>query len=54
MATHFDLDAFDDALPSIDDPDSPMTEWTLDDLDASADLGSVRSAWTRAYDANES
>ena len=35
-------DAFDDVL--LDDPDSPMAQWSLDDLDRSADLGSVRSA----------
>ncbi len=35
-------DAFDDA--ATDDPDSPMAQWSLDDLDRSADLGSVRSA----------
>jgi hypothetical protein len=26
--------------------------WTLDELDHSADLGSLRSAWTSADDAN--
>lgn len=43
MATLLDLtDPFDDVL--LDDPDSPMAQWSLDDLDRSADLGSVRSA----------
>lgn len=45
MAMQFDLtDALDDALSVTDDPDSPIAQWSLDDLDRSADLGSVRSA----------
>lgn len=35
-------EALDDML--LDDPDSPMAQWSLDDLERSADLGSVRSA----------
>lgn len=45
MSTLLDMtDALDDALSAMDDPDSPMAQWSLDDLDRSADLGSVRSA----------
>jgi hypothetical protein len=36
--------ALDDALALADDPDSPIAQWSLDELDRSADLGSVRSA----------
>lgn len=28
--------------------DSPLDEWTLDDLERSADLASARSAWEHA------
>lgn len=43
MATTLDMtDHFDDVL--LDDSDSPMVQWSLDDLDRSADLGSVRIA----------
>lgn len=41
MSLH-DFDAFDDELG--DDADL-STPWSLDELERSADLGSVRSAW---------
>lgn len=44
MSTKFDIDATDDDLYCADDPDLPTTPWSLDDLERSADLGSVRSA----------
>ena len=47
------LDPFEDDLFAADDPDLPAGEWTLDDLDRSADLGSVRSAWTGSDDPTE-
>jgi hypothetical protein len=36
-----------------DEFDDPIVEWTLDELDHSADLGSLRSAWAAADDLNE-
>jgi hypothetical protein len=36
-----------------DEFDEPVAEWTLDELDRSADLGSMRSAWAAADDLNE-
>jgi hypothetical protein len=43
-------DQFDltDAILTADEP----AAWTLDELDHSADLGSLRSAWTSADDPN--
>lgn len=38
-------------LPELDDPDdlfdAPIDDWTLDDLDRSADLESLRASWSR-------
>lgn len=34
------LDAFDDEV------DDPIGEWTLDELDDSVDIASLRSAWS--------
>ncbi len=39
-----DLPAFPDAILAADEADA----WTLSELHESADLGSLRSAWTRA------
>lgn len=50
MNKPFDLDPLADELLA-DDADAPIDEWTLDDLDRSADLGSLRSAWN-AVDAS--
>jgi hypothetical protein len=41
------LVAFDDDL---NDDDAFDTPWSLDELDRSADLGSVRSAWAGSDD----
>jgi hypothetical protein len=43
----------DDEMKSFaDDPDfATTTPWSLDELDGSADLGSVRSAWAGSSDA---
>jgi hypothetical protein len=42
----------DDEMKSFaDDPDfATTTPWSLDELDGSADLGSVRSAWAGSSD----
>jgi hypothetical protein len=37
----------------VDELDDAVAEWTLDELDRSADLGSMRSAWGGADDLNE-
>lgn len=50
MSTRLDPDLLADARF---DADEPIDEWTLDDLERSADLSSVRSAWTHADDQNE-
>lgn len=42
-----DIDLFDD--DGSDDFDAG-TPWSLDELDRSADLGSVRSAWAEGAD----
>lgn len=31
-----------------DDHDEPIAQWTIDELDDSADLGTLRSAWAVA------
>jgi len=50
MREHFDQfddqSAFADAILTAEEPDA----WTLDELHESADLGSLRSAWTSADD----
>lgn len=53
MNTRFDPTLLADTLIDADDADSPIDEWSLDDLDRSADLSSVRSAWTYADEQNE-
>jgi hypothetical protein len=53
MSTKFDIDAGDDDLFFADDPDLPTTPWSLDELERSADLGSVRSAWAGSGEARE-
>lgn len=45
-----DQDFLADAILFGDEADAPIAEWTLDELDHSADLGSIRSAWTRDDD----
>ncbi len=50
MSTRLDPDLLADAMF---DADEPIDEWTLDELERSADLSSVRSAWTRADEQNE-
>jgi hypothetical protein len=53
MSTKFDIDARDDDLFFTDDTDLPTTPWSLDELERSADLGSVRSAWAGSDAARE-
>lgn len=47
------IDPLDDSFSAPDDPDFPTTPWSLDELDRSADLGSVRSAWAGSADAHD-
>lgn len=42
-----------DPFLDVDEADAPIDEWSLDDLDRSADLSSLRSAWANAYDPSE-
>jgi hypothetical protein len=49
MSKRIDPDLLAEAILDADDSD----EWTLDELERSADLDSARSAWTRSYDPNE-
>jgi hypothetical protein len=37
-----------DAVLFADEFDDPIAEWSLDELDDSADLASLRSAWSAA------
>jgi hypothetical protein len=53
MSAPYDADLLADAILSDDDADAPIDEWTLDELDRSADLASLRSARTIADDWNE-
>jgi hypothetical protein len=53
MSARLDPDLLADAMFDADDADAPIDGWTLDDLERSADLSSVRSAWTQADDQNE-
>jgi len=46
MNTPFDPDRLVEALLLADDSETPIDEWTLDELEQSADLGSLRSAWS--------
>ncbi len=50
MTQPLTTDPLDDMLSSVDDPDFPTTPWSLDELDRSTDLGSVRSAWASSSD----
>lgn len=43
-----DPDPFVEPLSFIDDADASFDEWTLDELDRSADLASIRFAGLRA------
>lgn len=49
MSTRIDPDLLADAILDAEDAD----EWTIDELERSADLDSARSAWTHSYDSNE-
>ena len=44
-----------DAEPALlaDEFDAAIIEWSIDELDRSADLNSLRSAWTATDDASE-
>jgi hypothetical protein len=43
-------DPLDDSFLLADESDFPAMPWSLDELDRSADLGSVRSAWAGSAD----
>jgi hypothetical protein len=47
---NLDEDFLGDAILFDDEADAPGAVWTVDELDHSADLGSIRSAWTRNDD----
>lgn len=49
MSTRIDPDLLADAVLEADDSE----EWTLDELERSSDLDSLRSAWTHAHATNE-
>ncbi len=53
MVATFASQLIADAELFADEFDEPVAEWTLDELDRSADLGSMRSAWAAADDLNE-
>lgn len=53
MKTTLDSDLLADSQLYADEADSEFDEWTLDELDSSADLNSLRSAWTRADEFTE-
>jgi hypothetical protein len=44
MDAGFDRSPFADEISSLAECDAPVSAWTLDELDTSADLGSFRSA----------
>jgi hypothetical protein len=50
MSKPMNPDPYDEALPDADDADFPIDEWSIDELDASADLSSLRSAWMGSHD----
>jgi hypothetical protein len=53
MAARLDPDWIAEGASFADEFDEPIVEWTLDELDRSADLGSLRSAWAAGDDHNE-
>jgi hypothetical protein len=53
MSTPFDIAAYDDDPSFNDETELPTTPWSLDELERSADLGSVRSAWVGSDDARD-
>jgi len=53
MAARFDPELLAESASFADEFDEPIVEWTLDELDRSADLGSLRSAWAAGDDHNE-
>jgi len=53
MAATFAPDLVAESLLFVDEIDDAVAEWTLDELDRSADLGSMRSAWAGANDLDE-
>ena len=53
MNLHYESDAAaDEAFPD-DDAGEPIAVWTLDELDRSIDLDSLRCAWTRGDDTRD-
>jgi hypothetical protein len=48
MNMPFDPDRLADESRLAADSDAPIDEWTLDELEQSGDLGSLRSAWNAA------
>ncbi len=53
MSTPFDINAYDDDPAFTDETELPSTPWSLDELERSADLGSVRSAWAGSDGAHD-
>ena len=54
MSTNSTIDPYDDLdMPVVDDLDFAGTPWSVDELERSADLGSVRSAWAGSADAGD-
>jgi hypothetical protein len=37
-----------DTILPVEEPDEPVTAWSLDELDEFSELGSLRSAWAEA------
>ena len=52
MNLRSDLPASNDDILFIEDPDVPIVAWTLDELDDSADLGTLRYAAAGTHDAH--
>jgi hypothetical protein len=50
MSASLDLDHNVDAILAADEADDAFEEWTLNELDGSADLAPLRSAWNGGDD----
>lgn len=53
MARTYPPESTPDAPWLADEFGEPVGEWTLDELDRSGDLGTLRSAWAAADELNE-
>ena len=51
MRKLLEQDDLAEAMP-FDEADAPIAVWTLDDLEQSSDLGSVRDAWAHVDASN--